>query len=167
MPSLFLNYLALIASTRLFCLLSFVREMLAVRTQALKVYGEVSNLEAGATHVGQWQSTKLRIVEINNLITANADQMVMTLGVAVKSSGTLEVLRSFGDSQFDQCFERPIDGRPRYAGDALFYICENLIDRRVIVTVNERAQNDSALHGHRDTSLSTRRLKEFQLLIFC
>ena len=141
--------------------------MLAVRTQAFKVYGEVSNLEAGATHVGQWQSIKLRIVEINNLITANADQMVVTLGVAVKSSGTLEVLRSFGDSQFDQCFKRPIDGRPRYAGDALFYICENLIDRRVIVTVNERAQNDSALHGHRDTSLSTRRLKEFQLLVFC
>jgi len=62
--------------------------MLAVRTQAFKVYGEVSNLEAGATHVEQWQSTKLRIVEINNLITANADQMVVTLGVAVKSSGT-------------------------------------------------------------------------------
>jgi len=37
----------------------------------------------------------------------------------------------------------------------------------VIVTVNERAQNDSALHGHRDTSLSTGRLKEFQLLVFC
>src|SRR5207247_9647074 len=116
--------------------------MLAVRTQALEVYGEVSNLEAGATHVGQWQSTKLRLVEINNLITANADQMVVTLDVAVKSSGTLEVLRSFGDSQFDQCFERPIDGRPRSAGDALFYICVNLLDRRVIVTLVSRARTD-------------------------
>src|SRR5207247_8990794 len=92
--------------------------MLAVRIQAFKVYGEVSNLEHGATHVGQWQSTKLRIVEINNLITANADQMVVTLGVPVKSSGTLEVLRSLGDSQSDQRFERPRGGRRRAAGNA-------------------------------------------------
>ena len=122
--------------------------MLALCTSAFKVDGEISNFEAGAARVGQPNSSEFRILEINNGVATSADQVVVIVGIAVKLSGALEMLRSFGHTELNQRFQHPIYRGSRHPRHASFHIFKNLIDRRMIVAFDQSTQNDLALHGH-------------------
>ena len=116
--------------------------------------------------VRQREAAEFGIVKVNHLTASNADEMVVMIGVAVESCRGFEVLCSLGHSQFDQGFKHPIDGRPRHSGETGFHVFENLVDRGMIMTLDECTQNDAALHGHRNAPLATQRLEKLQLVVF-
>jgi hypothetical protein len=116
--------------------------------------------------VRQREAAEFGIVKVNHLIASNTDEMVVMIGVTVESGRGCEVPGSLGYSQFDQGFQHPIDGRPRHSGQTGFHVFENLVDRGMIMTLDECTQNDAALHGHRNASLATQRFEQLQLVIF-
>ena len=136
----------------------FRTALLTLGAQAFEMDGIVQNLEGGVAEIGRREFLQTGVIDVLDVVTAPADQVVMMIGVAVESSRRFKVIGAPRQAQLHECFQRPIDRRPRYPRHAHFDVLEKLIHGRMIVPVKQRIENHPTLDRNRQIALARDRL---------
>ena len=84
----------------------------------------------------------------------DADQMMMSLQVAVEARESGDMVRSTRQPELGQSFQRAVNRGAGYPGHARLHVGKNLLDSGMVVAVQQRRQDGSALYGNRNTALA-------------
>ena len=85
------------------------------------------------------------ILEIEELVTAKAHQVVVKLEARVEACDATGMAGLCDDAHAGKVFEGPIDGGPRDDGETSLDSVEDVIGRWVIVELENRLEDDPAL----------------------
>lgn len=111
---------------------------------------------------GQHEVVPIGTVQIDNLVAADTDQMVVTMSLGVVSRGSARVMNSPDQLQLDQRIEYPID---RPSGDLRASIADGVVDfvgSRMVVTLEQHLQHGPPLVCHGQSTLPAHFLESFQ-----
>jgi hypothetical protein len=73
--------------------------------------------------------------------------MMVVARVGVEARGGRKMVGLARHSQLDQGFQHAIDRGPRNARDPILHVGKELVDRRMIVAVDQSFENNPPLHG--------------------
>jgi len=106
----------------------------------------VGRFESEGRGVGKLEPVKGGVVEVDEVVAVEAHEVVVELGSGVEA-GDSTGMAGLGDhAHAGQVFESAVDSCAGYAGKARLDGIENLVGRRVVVEVEDRLEDDPALH---------------------
>ena len=100
-----------------------------------------------ARRVWQTIDPQIPVCVIDDFAAGGAYQMMMPLHVAVEASGRGEMVRAPCQPEIGEGFQSAVNRRPGNSGKALLYDPVHLVHGRVVGALNQRLENDAALHG--------------------
>ena len=112
-------------------------------------------------------SFKSVVFEIEELVTAETDQVVVELEARVEAGDATGMAGLRDDSHAGEVIEGAIDRGARDAGEANFDGVEYLICRRVIVELEDRLEDDPALHRATLAAFAAELLEELDAFCPC
>ena len=139
-----------------------IRRPFTVRAEAFEIYRVIEQSKTAAARIGQIGDGQARILKVDNLAAEDANQVMMLLHVAIETSRGGKMIGATRQPQTCQSLQSPIDGRPRHTGNARSHVSENLIDRGMILSLDQRRKDDPALHRYGYSPAPAGGLKTFQ-----
>jgi len=111
-----------------------------------QLHAVVVDLETEARGVWDRQLIQTVIFEIEEFVAAEAHEVVVELETRVEACDTSWVTGPGDHTDFGEVIEGPVNGGARDAWEAVFDGVKDLIDRWVIIEVEDRFEDYSALH---------------------
>jgi len=118
----------------------------ACLAETAQLHAVVIHLEAEGRGVGDCQLIQFVVLEVEELVTAKAHQVVVKLEARVEACDATGVTGLCNDAHAGEVLEGAVDRGASDTGKAIFDGIEDLIGRRVIVEIEDRLEDDPALH---------------------
>jgi hypothetical protein len=103
------------------------------------------------------------VFEVDHLAASETDQVVVPVRLRLKARGRSRVAHLASYAELDQGFQNPVYGGSRNSWKASRNVRENLVCRRVIVTLHQSVEHRPPLHGQRDALPAAQGLELFHL----
>ena len=89
--------------------------------------------------------------------------MMVLLHIAIEARRGGKMVRAARQSELGELFQSAVDRGPRNSGKLLFYRGINLVNRGMVLALDQCLVNDSALNGRRNSLSLARRLKALKI----
>lgn len=119
----------------------------ALRADAHELNGEIGKVESVRSPLGQRDAVQFGALQVHNLATSDADQVMMPMGLRVETGGRAGVVNSTDQSQLCQGVKDSIDRSPRNLRVQFLDRPENLVGSWVVVPLQKHLQHGSPLSG--------------------
>lgn len=136
-------------------------------TDSAQLHAVVVHLETEGRGIWDLQAIETVVFEIVELVAAQTDQVMVKLETWVEA-GDPTGMTGLGDhSHTREVLESAVDGGARDAGEAVLDGVEDLIGRRVIIELEDRFEDDPALHGATLTALAAELFEKLDAFFPC
>jgi hypothetical protein len=113
----------------------------------------------------QSQTVESLVLDVDHSIALPAEQVVMLVSFPVETGTRAGVVQSANETQTHKRVQNAIHRRARKTWNAILDGLVYLVSRGMVVALQDRLEDISALHGERQPSLATEGLKLLQSLL--
>jgi len=128
-------------------LLPFFCDSPACGTCPDQMHGEVLDVEPLVADMRHTSSVELPVLQVDNLMAYPSDQVMVTVDLPVETRRRAGVVKSANNSHIRQRIENAIDRCPRNSRNTILHHLQDLIRRRVIVSLKNCLEHDTTLYG--------------------
>jgi hypothetical protein len=111
-----------------------------------QLHAVVVDLETEGRGVGDRQLIQTVVFEIVEIVAAKTNQVVVELEAGIEAGDSTGMTGLCDDTDAGEVLEGAVDRSARDAGEASFDSVEDLIGRWVVVELEDRLEDDPALH---------------------